>query len=82
MITQHDAVMALARFGAMVAKRWWLECDGGTEGFWYRDNNAYYLEPELLDEAATSAGVMLNDVDYTPAPGIAEAVARLTDGDA
>lgn len=76
------AVLALARFGAEIARRWWLECDGGVDGFCYRDDIALDFEPASFDPLATGAGVMLNDVDYTPAPGIAEAVRRLTGGDA
>lgn len=73
-----DAVRALARFGAEIAGRFWLDTDSPEAGFRSRDRDGDELTSIYLDGIAISTGVMVNQ----GAPGIRDVVARLTNGDA
>lgn len=68
-ITPDDAERVLARFGAEVVRRWWWRFSG--KGFDAAGGTD-------LDDTAAMVGLMASP--YTPAPGIREAVARLTGG--
>ena len=68
-----DAERALARFGAEVVREFWLDLGDDDEGF------VSFPAPEL-DYIAARLGIMHHGFYPKPAPGIAEAVDRLTGG--
>ena len=64
------ALLALARFGAGAAQKWWLLVDDIGGGF---DDAGGFA----LDRMAVAAGIMVDTDYYNPAPGIAAAIAAL-----
>lgn len=79
-----DAVLALARFGAEIARRWWLGAEIPRTGFHECDLWGDRLGNTALNDVAISAGLIGYEYapHFAPRPGIAEAMARLAGGDA
>lgn len=68
--TADPALLALARFGAWICRYYWLDIDGGDGGFGFPN-------ADRLDRMAHDIGLMSREDESWPAPGIADAIARL-----